>query len=114
MRGDGNPTRRARGHHYYQAVHPVPLGSLPLRACPVTIDIHISYFSLGDSRGRGSLPDTAEADIINSLHIDQTHRSMARYFEPDLIHELRHNPTCELAISRNHYRTVPVMIEQFV
>jgi hypothetical protein len=58
-------------------------------ACPVTIDIHISYFSLGESRRCAFLLDTVEADIINSLQIGQTRRSMAGYFKPDLVHELR-------------------------
>jgi len=58
-------------------------------ACPVTIDIHISYFSPGDSRRRAFLPDTGEADIINSLQIGRTRRSLAGYFKPDLVHELR-------------------------
>jgi hypothetical protein len=58
-------------------------------ACPVTIDIHSSYFSLGDSRRRGFLPDTAEADIINSLQIGQTRRSVAGYFQPDLVQKVR-------------------------
>jgi hypothetical protein len=62
-------------------------------ACPVTIDIHNSYFSLGDSRRRGFLPDTGEADIINSLQIGRTRRPVAGYFEPIVVHELRRKPS---------------------
>jgi hypothetical protein len=49
-------------------------------ACPVTIDIHNSYFSPGDSRRRAFRPDTGEADIINSLQIGRTRRSVAGYY----------------------------------
>ncbi|MGH3966528.1 MAG: hypothetical protein ACRDRY_25375, partial [Pseudonocardiaceae bacterium] len=55
----------------------------------MTIDIHISYFSLADSLRRDFLPDTAEADIINSLQIGQTRRSVAGYFKPGMVHEVR-------------------------
>jgi hypothetical protein len=72
-------------------------------AYPVTIDIHISYFSLGDSRQRSFLPDTVETDIINSLQIGQTPRSIARYFKPDLVHELRRKTTPRRADACAHH-----------
>jgi len=48
--------------------------------CPVTIEIHISYFSLGDNRRRDFLLDTVESDIINSLPVRQARRPVAEYF----------------------------------
>jgi hypothetical protein len=46
----------------------------------------------------------AEADIINSLQIGQTRRSMAGYFKPNLVHELRRNTGVLRRWRRKHGR----------
>jgi hypothetical protein len=81
----GHPT----GTDHRRAVHPVPLGRLPLSGLPGH-DRHPHLVLLARRQPPAwLLPDTPEADIINSLQIGQTRRSMAGYFTPDLLHELR-------------------------
>jgi len=85
-----NAPRLATRHTVTTVKRSTPQRSAASRwvACPVTIDIHISYFSLGANHRRGFPPDTdtVEADNNNSLQIGQTRRSLAGYFRPDLVH----------------------------
>ncbi|WP_211224072.1 hypothetical protein, partial [Pseudonocardia asaccharolytica] len=43
-------------------------------------------------------------DIINSLQVGTTHRLVAGYFRPDLLHEVRRKTDALLAIGRDSAR----------